>query len=57
MQGLIDNVTITHPETADEFPVVTTLKGQAYSEDNMSGILDALKGVSTENVRQAINGS
>lgn len=49
-------MTITHPDTADEFAVVTSLKGQAYTEDNLNGILGALKGVSTAHVRQAING-
>lgn len=56
-QGLIDDITISHAESTDAFPVVSSLKGKPYTEDNLSGIIDALKGVSTDNVRQAINGS
>lgn len=42
---------------SESIPVVSSLKGQAYSEDNLNGIVAALKGVSSENVKQAINSS
>lgn len=37
-------------------PVVSALLHQPYNENNLNGILGALKLVSTDNVKQAING-
>uniref|UniRef100_A0A1B0GKE1 BPL/LPL catalytic domain-containing protein n=1 Tax=Lutzomyia longipalpis TaxID=7200 RepID=A0A1B0GKE1_LUTLO len=36
-------------------PVVSSLKGREYSDDNLNGIIVALKGVSAENVKLAMN--
>lgn len=53
-QGLIEEITITSPN-ADAIPVVSTIRGKPYNEDSWNGIVQALKGVSTENVKHAIN--
>lgn len=53
-QGLIDEITITSPN-ADPIPVVSTIRGKPYNEDSLNGIVQALKGASTENVKHAIN--
>lgn len=42
---------------AETIPVVTSLKGQPYTEENFCTIASALKGVSTEDVKHAINHS
>lgn len=43
--------------TTEEIQVVSTLKGQQYNEDNLNNVVEALKGVSTDNVKQAMNNS
>lgn len=45
------------PQSEQPVPVVTPLQGQAYNEQNLNGIIEALKLVSTSNVQQAMNGS
>ncbi|XP_055908993.1 lipoyltransferase 1, mitochondrial [Eupeodes corollae] len=54
-KGLISEMTITMP-TNEAVPIVSELQGKPYNEDNLQGILGALKMVSTENVKQAMNG-
>ncbi|KAM8713137.1 hypothetical protein ACLKA7_013450 [Drosophila subpalustris] len=55
--GLMANISIQLPQNDQLVPVVTPLQGQAYNEQNLNGIIDALKMVSTSNVQQAMNGS
>lgn len=45
------------PQSEQPVPVVTPLHGQPYNEQNLKGMIDALKLVSTSNVQQAMNGS
>lgn len=52
-QGLIDDISLIMPNT-DPIPVVSTMKGKPYNEDNFHGIVAALKGVSTANVEHAM---
>jgi lipoyltransferase 1 len=52
-KGLISDVSLRIPNS-DPIPVVTTMKGQPYSEDTFHGILEALKGASTQNVEHAM---
>lgn len=40
----------------ERLPVVSQLQNKPYNEKNLNGILGALKLVSTDNVKQAING-
>ena len=56
LQGRIEDISITLPNN-EPIPVVSKLKGQEYTEDNLHGIIEALKGVKSENVKQAINNS
>lgn len=37
--------------------MVSSLKGKQYNEDNLHNIVEALKGVSTDNVKHAMNNS
>lgn len=53
IKGLIDDITLVIPNS-EPIPVVSTLKGKPYTEDNLQGILAALKGVTTENVNYAM---
>lgn len=53
-EGLIQDISLSVPN-AEPIPIVSTLKGKPYTEDNLNGIVGALKGVSTENVKHAIN--
>lgn len=55
-QGKIDEVFLEVPN-AESIPVVTSLKGKPYTEENICTIAAALKGVSTEDVKHAINHS
>lgn len=55
-QGLIEDVTLIVPNY-DSIPVVSTLKGTPYSEENLNTIIMALKGVSSDNVKHAMNHS
>lgn len=56
-QGLMTKIDLQLPQSEQPVPVVTPLQGQAYNEQNLKGIIDALKLVSTSNVQQAMNGS
>ncbi|KAH8405622.1 hypothetical protein KR215_004482 [Drosophila sulfurigaster] len=55
--GLMSKIAIQLPQSDQLVPVVTPLQGKAYNEQNLNGIIDALKMVSTSNVQQAMNGS
>ncbi|XP_017867084.1 PREDICTED: lipoyltransferase 1, mitochondrial [Drosophila arizonae] len=55
--GLMTKISLQLPQSEQLVPVVTPLQGQAYNEQNLNGIMDALKLVSTSNVQQAMNGS
>lgn len=41
----------------EPIPVITELKGKKYTEDNLNGVVSALKNVNTENVKQAMKNS
>ncbi|XP_059608516.1 lipoyltransferase 1, mitochondrial isoform X2 [Phlebotomus argentipes] len=53
--GIMTEITLMLSQGGDALPVVSSLKGREYSEENMSGIIAALKGVSAENVKLAMN--
>ncbi|EDW79670.1 uncharacterized protein Dwil_GK17909, isoform A [Drosophila willistoni] len=55
--GLMKDICIQLPQSEQRVPVVTPLQGKAYNEQNLNGIVAALKLVSTSNVKQAMNGS
>ncbi|XP_017049479.1 lipoyltransferase 1, mitochondrial [Drosophila ficusphila] len=55
--GLMKEIGIQLPESEQLVPVVTPLQGKPYNEENLNGILGALKLVKASNVKQAINGS
>ncbi|KAH8384590.1 hypothetical protein KR093_001802 [Drosophila rubida] len=55
--GVMASIGIQLPQTDQMVPVVTPLQGKAYNEQNLNGIIEALKMVSTSNVQQAMNGS
>nr|XP_016928651.1 lipoyltransferase 1, mitochondrial [Drosophila suzukii] len=55
--GLMKEIGIQLPQSDQLVPVVTPLQGKPYNEENLNGILGALKLVSASNVKQAINGS
>jgi len=55
-KGLIGDIFIDMPN-CEPIPVITELKGKEYTEDNLNGVVAALKNVNTENVKQAINNS
>lgn len=40
--------------STDEMPIVSSLVGKPYNEHNFAGIVNALKGVSSESVKQAM---
>lgn len=42
--------------SGERVPVVSKLQSKPYNEKNLNGIISALKLVSTDNVKQAING-
>lgn len=52
-KGHIEDITLVIPNS-DPIPVVSTMKGKPYTEDNLHGIIAALKGVTTENVNLAM---
>lgn len=41
--------------STDVMPIVSSLVGKPYNENNFAGIVNALKGVSSESVKQAMN--
>lgn len=45
------------PQSEQVVPVVTPLQGKPYNEENLNGIIGALKLVNASNVKQAMNGS
>lgn len=55
-QGLIEDITLLVP-SYDSIPVVSALKRKPYTEDNLNSIVMALKGVSSDNVKHAMNHS
>ncbi|XP_043643758.1 lipoyltransferase 1, mitochondrial [Drosophila teissieri] len=55
--GLMKEIGIQLPQSDQLVPVVTPLQGKPYNEENLNGILGALKLVSASNVKQAINGT
>ncbi|XP_037945753.1 lipoyltransferase 1, mitochondrial [Teleopsis dalmanni] len=54
-KGIINNINIIMPNN-EEVPVVSGLQNKPFNEKNLNGIITALKLVSTDNVKQAING-
>lgn len=40
--------------SSDVMPIVSSLIGKPYNENNFAGILNALKGVSSESVKHAM---
>ncbi|TMW42988.1 hypothetical protein DOY81_011930 [Sarcophaga bullata] len=53
-KGLMSDITIALP-SGERLPVVSHLQNKPYNERNFNGIIKALKLVSTDNVKQAIN--
>jgi lipoyltransferase 1 len=54
-KGLIHCINLVSLKNAnDTIPIVSTLVGKPYDENNFNGIMNALKGVSSENVKQAM---
>lgn len=49
----MEEITLILPNQ-EPIPVVTSMKGQPYTEDNFHGIVTALKGASTQNVEHAM---
>lgn len=54
-KGLMTGISIVMPNS-ERVPVVSGLHQQPYNENNLNGIIGALKLVSTDNVKQAIYG-
>lgn len=52
-QGLIQEISLLVPGQ-EPIPVVSNLVGKPYMEDCFHGILDAMKGASTENMKHAM---
>lgn len=52
-KGLIQAINLLVPGQ-DPIPVVSNLVGKPYMEDSFNGILDAMKGASTENMKHAM---
>lgn len=50
----MSEINITMPG-GERLPVVSQLQSKPYNEKNLNGIIKALKLVSTDNVKQAIN--
>lgn len=55
-QGLIDDIILVLPNI-ESIPVVSTFKGEPYSQDYADRIIAALKSVSSDNVEHAMNNS
>ncbi|XP_017033254.1 lipoyl amidotransferase LIPT1, mitochondrial [Drosophila kikkawai] len=55
--GLMKEIGLQLPQSEQLVPVVTPLQGKPYNEENLNGILGALKLVNASNVKQAINGT
>lgn len=53
-KGLMSDISIIMP-TGERLPIVSQLQNKPYNENNLNGIIGALKLVSTDNVKQAIN--
>uniref|UniRef100_A0A1I8NXJ0 BPL/LPL catalytic domain-containing protein n=1 Tax=Stomoxys calcitrans TaxID=35570 RepID=A0A1I8NXJ0_STOCA len=54
-KGLMTEIGIEMP-SGERVPVVSQLQNKPYNEKNLNNIISALKLVSTDNVKQAING-
>lgn len=52
-KGLIQDISLLVPGQ-EPIPVVSNLVGQPYMEDSFNGILDAMKGANTENLKHAM---
>lgn len=52
-KGLIQEISLLVP-SQDAIPVVSNMVGKPYMEDCFNGILEAMKGASTENVKHAM---
>ncbi|KAG4072667.1 hypothetical protein HA402_004756 [Bradysia odoriphaga] len=55
-KGVIGDIFIAMPN-CEPIPVVSELKGKQYTEDKLNGVVAALRNVSSENVKHAINNS
>lgn len=53
--GIMTEIALILSPGGEGIPVVSSLKGREYSDDNLNGIIAALKGVSAENVKLAMN--
>lgn len=51
--GLINEICLIM-DSSETIPVVSSFKGQEYNEDNLNAIYQSLKGVTAENVSQAM---
>lgn len=51
--GVIQDITLMLPNS-EPIPVVSNLKETPYNEDSFNGIISAIRGVSTENVKHAM---
>uniref|UniRef100_A0A1A9WHX1 BPL/LPL catalytic domain-containing protein n=1 Tax=Glossina brevipalpis TaxID=37001 RepID=A0A1A9WHX1_9MUSC len=54
-KGLMTHINIVMPN-GDKLPVVSQFQNKSFNEKNLNDIIGALKLVSTDNVKQAING-
>lgn len=52
-KGLIQDISLLVPGQ-EPIPVVSNLVGQPYMEDSFNGILDAMKGANTDNLKHAM---
>ncbi|XP_037024784.1 lipoyltransferase 1, mitochondrial [Bradysia coprophila] len=55
-KGVIGDIFIAMPN-CEPIPVVSELKGKEYTEEKLNGVVAALRNVSSENVKHAINNS
>ncbi|KAH8277651.1 hypothetical protein KR018_003047 [Drosophila ironensis] len=55
--GLMTEISLQLPQNEQLVPVVTPLQGKPFNEENLNGIIGALKLVNASNVKQAMNGS
>lgn len=53
-QGLIQKIDLILKGSSEVMPIVSSLIGQQYDESNFEKIVNALKGVSTENVKNVL---
>lgn len=53
-QGLIQNIDLLLKNSSDVMPIVSSLIGKPYNENNFEGIADALVNVSSESVKNVL---